>query len=730
MKKVSLLLKLFVSILLIVFFTVPVIAATLEVGEGKAYTSIQTAINDAVTGDTVLVYDGTYVENISVMGKSIAVRSVNGATSTIIDGNASGSVMILINGEGPGSALDGFTITNGNYSVGGGIYCYSSSLTITNSTITGNTANDGGGILCDNCALTITNSTITGNTANNSGGGIYYVYSSSSTITNCTISGNTAGSGGGGISFVYSSPTITNSGISGNTAGSNGGGIYCVSYSSPTIADCTITGNTVTSTDMQSYGGGIYCANYSFPTITNCTISGNAAGSGGGGIYCVYYASPAITNCTITENTLISTNMESYGGGIYCVAYSSPTITNCTITKNSAISYAGSPVGSYGGGIYSQNDSSPTIKNSILWGDSATTGNEIYLANSSINVTYSDVDQEGYAGSNGNIRQDPLFVDPENGDFHLQSDSPCIDAGTSDGAPPTDMESFPRYDDLFVPNTGGGMYPYYDMGAYEYLVPTKTLIVEKTGSGTVTGTGISCDTDCTETYDHGTVVVLSAAPEPGFVFDGWSGACSGTGGCEVMMIADVTVTATFTSEISPNEGTIGTRITITGSGFGDKKGKVLISGIPATIAKGDWSEDQVMCTIKKLPFPVDAAYPVYVVVNKVSIPVDGTFTLKNPALDDLVNSSGAYPDQITITGKFFGTKKGKVDLYDPVTEKKKNLKVTGWKMIESTGVSELTFVVPKPSKGFPAGSYQLMVANKIGTATASTNFTLEPLPLR
>ena len=137
MKKVFQVLRFFVGITLIVFFTAIADAATLEVGEGKPYTSIQAAITDAVAGDTVLVYDGTYVEQINYMGKAITVRSVNGATGTIIDGNAGGTVVTLINGEGSGSVLDGFTITNGN---NGGIYCYTSSPTITNSTITGNSA--------------------------------------------------------------------------------------------------------------------------------------------------------------------------------------------------------------------------------------------------------------------------------------------------------------------------------------------------------------------------------------------------------------------------------------------------------------------------------------------------------------------------------------------------------------------------------------------------------------
>src|SRR5512137_1820050 len=82
-------------------------AATFEVGpSGYPYTSIQVAINDADPGDTVLVHDGTYTENISFSGKVITVKSVNGAANTIIDGNVSGSVVTFNTGEGSGSVLD------------------------------------------------------------------------------------------------------------------------------------------------------------------------------------------------------------------------------------------------------------------------------------------------------------------------------------------------------------------------------------------------------------------------------------------------------------------------------------------------------------------------------------------------------------------------------------------------------------------------------------------------
>ncbi|MBP6973896.1 MAG: SBBP repeat-containing protein, partial [Syntrophorhabdus sp.] len=176
--------------------------------------------------------------------------------------------------------------------------------------------------------------------------------------------------------------------------------------------------------------------------------------------------------------------------------------------------------------------------------------------------------------------------------------------------------------------------------------------------------------------------------------------------------------------LSPSEGTIGTRITIHGAGFGTKKGKVLINNMAAKIAKGGWTPDRITATINKPPMPTDVPHPVTVVVNKASTTVDGTFTLRRPVLDDLATASGTYKDAITVTGKFFSTKKGKAYLMDPITGKKKNLKVASWQMNEQTGISEFTFIVPKTSKSFPAKTYHLIMGNKVGQAATTPEFTV------
>ncbi len=97
---------------------------------------------------------------------------------------------------------------------------------------------------------------------------------------------------------------------------------------------------------------------------------------------------------------------------------------------------------------------------------------------------------------------------------------------------------------------------------------TYTLTVAKagTGTGTVTSSpaGISCGADCSEAYNSGTVVTLSQAATAGSTFAGWSGACTGTGACQVTMSAAKSVTATF--NLNPVTYTLTVAKAGTGSG--------------------------------------------------------------------------------------------------------------------------------------------------------------------
>ena len=77
------------------------------------YPTIQSAINSASDGDTVLVAPGTYYETIDFLGKEILVQSSDGASVTTIDANQKDTVAYFWNNETSDSILDGFTLTNG-----------------------------------------------------------------------------------------------------------------------------------------------------------------------------------------------------------------------------------------------------------------------------------------------------------------------------------------------------------------------------------------------------------------------------------------------------------------------------------------------------------------------------------------------------------------------------------------------------------------------------------------
>ena len=75
--------------------------------------------------------------------------------------------------------------------------------------------------------------------------------------------------------------------------------------------------------------------------------------------------------------------------------------------------------------------------------------------------------------------------------------------------------------------------------------PIRTLTVTTTGSGTVVSApaGIDCGSDCTEDYDAATLVTLTATADPGWVFDGWGGDCTGNGGCQLTITSEQNVSA-------------------------------------------------------------------------------------------------------------------------------------------------------------------------------------------
>ena len=294
--------------------------------------------------------------------------------------------------------------------------------------------------------------------------------------------------------------TITGGNAGGGGADDDGGGIYCSEAGdSNVIANCHVTGNSA-----SGYGGGVYCFRLSSPLIVNCRIDGNQCGEGqGGGLACATFSEPAISACAINDN------IGEFGGGLF-VEFGSPRIVNCEIARNSAFRggafyghfYCDSPVlectvdgnssSDLGGAFYFYGCYHPAVTNTII---SNTTGIAIYEADA-----YSDpatshclffnnpdghyFDHGPFPGNGGiifhsvaildaavpeakgSIEGDPFFVNSAGGDYHLQSTSPAIDAGTG-VAVSVDRDGTPRPIDIpGMPPDGTGNE--FDIGEYEF----------------------------------------------------------------------------------------------------------------------------------------------------------------------------------------------------------------------------------------------------------------------
>ena len=258
------------------------------------------------------------------------------------------------------------------------------------------------------------------------------------------------------------------------------------------------------------------------------------------------------------------------------------------------------------------------------------------------------------------------------------------------------------------------------LGDYASLTVSKTSV----GTGTVTSTpaGIDCGQDCGELFPKDISVTLNAVADQGSEFGGWSGGgCSGTGSCKVTLLASTSVTALFLKQV-----TIGTEITITGSDFGAKKGKVLIGDVATKIAKSGWTDDAITTTVNKIPSESPGIFALTIIPGSngvAPIPLDDAIVVKNPEIDPLSDNHRVAKANIVINGRFFGTRKPKV--YLEYTDKhgrarEKKCKVTSWAMDSNTGVSRITFRLPR---SLEPKDYQLKVVNKVGVATAS--FTVD-----
>ncbi len=380
------------------------------------FETVQAAIDDDGTedGDTVLVAPGEYFENINFHRKNITLLGdQENPEEVIINANGEGRVVRIDMIENE-AVLMGFTITGGYLIRGGGagIFVMESSAIVRNCRIVenrtrtpgGNVWGRGAGIDCSSSELTVTDCVFLDNRSGRYGGAIQCLLESIVNIRNCVFSRN-GGHEGAQIGCWESELNIEDCEFTDSRSGDEGSFIYGIFLrnSNVSIENINIHDDFHPIVTLDSD-----------VTINGCSFDRNHATSEpacGGALWSMGESRVIVTRSVFTRNRAFDGGHAAYGS-----EESEVLLVNCTITQHEDGS------GSLLDGV--------DVLNSIIWGNECD-----YYPNS--NFTFCNV-QDG-ADDEGNIDEDPLFVDPDEGDYHLTEDSPCIDASDPDS--PLDPDS-------------------------------------------------------------------------------------------------------------------------------------------------------------------------------------------------------------------------------------------------------------------------------------------------
>jgi parallel beta-helix repeat protein len=259
-------------------------------GAGE-FPTIQSAMDVASYGDTVLVMPGVYHDCTHVdshgrlccvlLTPGVCLQSQTGQPADVmIDAQQLGRVIFSQFGDSL-TIIRGFTVTGGlggSFGLdryGGGLLCEYTQTLIESCVLSGNSSYSGGGIACRSGSPTIRNCDFIGNTVDGDGAGIILLADSDPLIENCVFSDNDAAADGGAIYVTRSSGMVRGCLFTENRAGFWGAGIYCQSFSTPHVQDCTFCLNY-----CYSEGSGICASSGSSLTVERTIVAFNTGAPG------------------------------------------------------------------------------------------------------------------------------------------------------------------------------------------------------------------------------------------------------------------------------------------------------------------------------------------------------------------------------------------------------------------------------------------------------------------
>ena len=291
-----------------IIFFMPIVSAA-DIYVPDAYPTIQAAVDNATTGDTIIVRDGTYVETVNV-SKPLTLKSENGSANCIVDAGGNESAITL---SADGITLDGFTVINTSWK----------NVSSSNNTLLVITGKGGIYVSSNN------NKLLNNNALNNSYNGIDLRYSSNNTLLNNNASNNYHY----GINLRYSSNNM----LSNNNASNNGyNGIYLYSSSNNTLLNNNASNN---------YFDGICLYSSSNNTLSNNNVPNNNIG-----IFLHYSSNNTLSNNNVSNNfgicleyssnnTLLNNNISNNGFGI-SLSYSDNNIYLNNFINNTKNAYS------------------------------------------------------------------------------------------------------------------------------------------------------------------------------------------------------------------------------------------------------------------------------------------------------------------------------------------------------------------------------------------------------
>ncbi|MHC4759018.1 MAG: choice-of-anchor Q domain-containing protein, partial [Planctomycetota bacterium] len=434
------------------------ISDEIDINVPSDYNTIQDAIDHSWNSNTIWIEDGTYRGqgnyNINYDGRLITVKSQNGPENCVIDCEWKGRGFTFENGEDSTASVEGLTITNG--------YAPSTSK------IAIFEAFAGGAVFCLNSNPTIKNCHIINNRALDWGGGLYIQNEPEqvSHLVGCVIENNRTSIGKGGGILNLGNVELEDCFIRSNTTPTSGGGIFNIGNT--ILRGCEIVENTA----QKGSGGGVVCIDGIF-NLNSTTISDNRAPfNTGGGLF-------SERGDLVMNNSIISRNSAFRGGGT-SLNNGTFNLTNCTVVGNEGTQR--------GGGLYSPINAEITLDNCIFWANDANDINSItvYVVTSpnipaSLSISYCDIDNNSPGitisedvnlnWGNGNISQNPDFAFEK--DYHLLSNSPCIDSGTN--TPNIALDVVDADGNARLLDGNGDSFIVVDMGAYEYNTSNPTI---------------------------------------------------------------------------------------------------------------------------------------------------------------------------------------------------------------------------------------------------------------